>query len=543
MKRILYSILLVFAPIIAIAEGFDKEQMKLRMEIVQFLSHEGIKSTIDRDGDVTFEIDDLKYFFIIREKLTGPNPFLISLYQGRHYNDVYTKENMLKCINLVNQLNVVKLICEESSYGYIGSIFCKDINVVKTSFRPLLNQYRQAQSLVEFVFNSDLKGVDLINNKGQVLDYALELYAQENYDDYVTILKYLVATGYEQAYGFLGLSYETGNGVEKNEAKMIEMYNKAVKAGYNWCAYHLGQHYERTQNYDQALKSYIQCSSNDGTFRSYAFYAIGNIYENGLGVESSIPDAVKYYLKSVQYSKVLESKARLALIRLGKEIEPIESFIPVEESKIKGLSAADIYNIGLDYESGRNNRYVSLSDAYSYFCVAAQKKYPKALIKMGEIYTSKYYPFNDSEKSYKYYQRASKILKQVIMEKGDAEACYDLGEMIYHGKGGEKDIDLANELFKMGASKGHPEACYKTGLLCLSELDYPEAYKYFRRAADSDVGLAMFELAKLYESGLGVRYDLDEAIQWYTKCASTYCEKRTEAKEALDRLKNSDGKY
>lgn len=543
MKKLFYSILLLTAPIIAFAEGLNKEQMKLRMEVVQFLSSEGIKSTIDDDGDVTFEIDDLKYFLIIHETWTSPNPYLISLYQGKRYDDIYTKENILKCVNLVNQLNVVKLYCEESSYSYIASIFCKDINAVKTSFRPLLEQYRKAQSLVEFVFNSELKGVDLINNKGQVLDYALELYAQENYDDYVTILKYLVATGYEQAYGFLGLAYETGKGVEKSEAKMIEMYNKAVKAGYNWCAYHLGQHYEHTKNYDLALNSYIQCSSNDGTFRSNAFYAIGNLYEQGLGVQSSISDAVKYYLKSVQYSKVLESNARLALMRLGKEIEPLESFIPAEESKIKDLRASEIYKLGLEYESGDNDRYVSLSEAYSYFSIAAQKKYPKALIKMGDIYTSKYYPFNDNEKAYKYYQRASKILKQTIMDNGDAEACYDLGDMLYHGKGGEKNIDMANELFKMAASKGHPEASYMTGMNCLNELDYPEAYKYFRIAADSNVGLAMYELAKLYESGLGVKYDLDAAIHWYTECINADCEKSKEANESLVRLKNSDGKY
>ena len=163
------------------------------------------------------------------------------------------------------------------------------------------------------------------------------------------------------------------------------------------------------------------------------------------------------------------------------------------------------------------------------------------MMKLGDIYVDKYYPFNDAERSNKAYQKAIKILKKIY--NNDADACYQLGCMKYYGKGVVKNLEDAAHLFKMGAMKGHPEASYMTGLQSLENLDYPEAYKYFKRAAEAGVGMAMFELAKLYEAGLGVRYDSEEAIRWYQKCYESDCEKSDAAADALKKLSDRDGKY
>lgn len=538
-KLLLYFSLISIAPLMAFAEGLNRDQLQLRMEIVKFLSAEGIDSSIDGDGDVRFEVDDHNYYFIINE--VWSDPLVVTLYCEYIYDEVHSYERMQKCINLVNQHNVVKLYCRTLSYAYRSDIFCKDIKTVKSSFRPLLEQYRKAIALVDLVLDSDLYDVDIVNEKEKVLDYALALYSKEEYETAVHLLNYLADSGYERAYGFLGMAYEDGNGVAKDEEKMIDMYSKAVRAGYNWCAYHLAQYYERKKDYDLAMRNYVLCSANEGTYRSAAFFAIGRLYENGIGVTADMDSAVKYYRKSVQYSTVLESEARLALIRLGKIIDPLESFVIATPEKQRGFTPEEMFRIGEEFESGKNGRYVSLPEAYSYFLASADNGYTKAMIKLGDIYIDKYYPFNDTDRSNKYYQKAFKVLKKNYESDGDA--CYELGVLLYKGKGVEKDIETAKALFKMGAEKGNPDASYMTGLQLLEDLDYPAAYKYFKRAAEAGVGMAMFELAKLYETGLGVRYDSEEAVRWYQKCYESDCEKSDAAADALKKLSDSDGKY
>ena len=540
-KLLLYLTLILITPVIAFADGLNREQLQLRKGIVEFLDEEGIDYSIDPDGDVEFEVDDLHYYYIVNEVWSAPNPLCVTLYCEFIYDEVHSYEKVQKCINLVNQYNVVKLHCNNQVYVYRADIFCNDIKPLKSSFRPLLEQYRKAIGFVDLVLESDLQDVDIIKEKDKVLDYALGLYSKGDYETAVHFLNYLANSGYDQAYGFLGMAYEEGHGVEKDEEKMIDMYNKAIKAGYNWCAYHLAQYYEEKKDYDQAMKNYVLCSANDGTYRSAAFFAIGRLYEKGIGVTIDMDNAIKYYRKSVQYSTVLESAARLALIRLGVTVDPLDSFVMASSAKLKGLKSEDMYRIGLEFESGKNGRYVSLPEAFSYFIASAESGNPKAMIKLGDVYVNKYYPFNDTERSYKAYQRAIKILKKVY--ENDAEACYQLGCLKYYGKGMDKNLADAALLFSMGAEKGHPEASYMKGLQCLEDLDYPEAYKYFKRAAESGIGLAMFELAKLYESGLGVRFDTAEAARWYQKCYEAECEKSADAAEALKKLSDSDGKY
>lgn len=155
-------------------------------------------------------------------------------------------------------------------------------------------------------------------------------------------------------------------------------------------------------------------------------------------------------------------------------------------------------------------------------------------MKMGEIYVSKYYPFNDKATSDKYYKKAFKIYKQ--KESSDGEACYALGRMYHNGNGVAVDKEQAKFYYKSGALLGDKNASWRFGLICKDEMEYPEAYKFFLKAAENGQGMAMYELAKLYEEGLGVTMSRERAIEWYTKCVNSNYVARTDARKALKRL-------
>jgi TPR repeat protein len=85
----------------------------------------------------------------------------------------------------------------------------------------------------------------------------------------------------------------------------------------------------------------------------------------------------------------------------------------------------------------------------------------------------------------------------------------------------EAASDLAQ--LKAGAEKGDDFAQYQLGVLYETGLDvskdYEEAAKWFRKAAEQGLDAAQWSLGVLYENGEGVPKDYQEAAKWYRKAA------------------------
>jgi TPR repeat protein len=65
------------------------------------------------------------------------------------------------------------------------------------------------------------------------------------------------------------------------------------------------------------------------------------------------------------------------------------------------------------------------------------------------------------------------------------------------------------------------------------ERDYSEAMNYYTEAAGQGNVPAMYNIGVLYEGGLGVAMDRDQAITWYKKAAAAGSD---DAKSALKSL-------
>ena len=517
-----------------VAKDFTKEQMALRLEIFKYLSAEGFQPKIDKDGDVRFTNDEVNFYVIINPNWS--EPYLLTLYSGFEYNDSnnYTKSNLESCISTVALNKTVKLYCMDDSFTFRSDIFCENANVFNESFYRLLKEFEAARKTVAINIKSGLGGMDITGNKEAIFEKAMGYYRADDYERSYPIFKMLVDAGYEKAYGYLGLAYEYGEGTSKDSDLMVKFYEKAIDNGAYWCAYRLGNYYYDSQAYDKAMKNYIKCGANENGFRSEALYRAGYLYEKGKGMDKSLEQAIIYYKKSVRYSTALECDARLALIRLGETIEKKEEFVKATKTMLMGLSAKEMYDKGQEYEQGWNNRYVSLPKAYAFYKAAADEGYTKAYSKMGEIYVSKYYPFNDKSKSDKYYQKVFRIYKQ--NEDKDGNACYELGRMCQNGYGVDKNLEQAKFYYKSGALLGDKNAAWRFGLICKDEMEYSDAYKFFLKAAENGQGMAMYELAKLFEDGLGVNFSREKAIEWYTKCADSGYVAHSDARKALKRL-------
>lgn len=541
MKNLLSIVMLVAIAMGVQAKDLNKEQMAVRLDVVKFLSREGFQPKIDSDGDVKFERDDRTYYIIINEKWN--EPYLVTLYQEFSYQDdgLFTKKNVESCISSVAQNKVVKLYCNKNSYTYRADVFCKDAEVFSKTFYRLLQEFESALNKVASTLEAGLGGMDITGNKEGVFEKAREYYRKDDFARSYPIFKMLADAGYGPAYGYMGLAYEFGEGVSVDYDMMVKYYEKAIENGYNWCAYRLGNYHYGNKNYSKALNYYIKCGANENGFRSEALYKAGSMYENGEGTNTSLEQAILCYRKSVQYATELECDARKALIRLKQTVDKKEDFVDATKTMLMGMTPMEMYATGYEYEQGTNNRFVSLPKAYAFYKAAADRDYTKAYTKMGEIYISSYYPFNDKSKSDKYYQKAFKVYKQ--KERYNGEACYELGRMYQNGNGVDADQEQSKYYFKSGALLGDMNASWRFGLICKDEMEYPDAYKFFLKAAEAGQGMAMFELAKLYEEGMGVPMSRERAIEWYTKCAESNYVARTDAKKALRRLGAIEEKY
>ncbi len=131
-------------------------------------------------------------------------------------------------------------------------------------------------------------------------------------------------------------------------------------------------------------------------------------------------------------------------------------------------------------------------------------------------------------------------------------AVCSLADCYYHGNGVEQDLEEALRLYKMAAEETHGSVliykeevdadyvetvrrdamrgdrywqyflgmCYYLGGDGVPQ-DYPEAVKWFRKAAEQGEGKARIQLGDCYHCGYGVPIDLHEAAKWYKLAINT----------------------
>lgn len=537
MKRLITTFLLLATMVVGIqAKEFNKEQMAIRLSIVKHLAREGYNPKIDKEGDIIFENDGYSYYVIINEN--WKDPYLITLFINFDYSSgdgKFTRQNVEKCISQIARYKVVKLYCQDNSYSLRSDILCQNGEIFNETFKKLLTSTTAAIDELKEIIEAGTMDVDIIGDKDGAFAKAEKYYSDEDYSKAFPIFKELADHNYVKAYEYVATMYRYGEGTSENKELMAKYYEKAIDAGYNSIANSLGYYYYENEDYEKALQYFLKCGSTENSSRAVALSNAGYIYENGKGVSVDIPMAVQCYRKSVLYDTELESTGRKALIRLNVPVEFESDFVDATKTMLMGMTAKQMYETGLEYENGYNQRTVSLPEAYAFIKAAADRDYIDALEKMGEILISEYYPFNDKAKSDKYYQKAFKKYKQ-LADHNDGNACNNLGYMYQLGRGVKADKEQAKFYYKKGSMQGDKNATWRFGLICKDELDYAEAFKYFYKAAEDGQGMAMLELAKLYENGIGVSTNKEKAIEWYRKCADSKYKAANDAKEALERL-------
>ncbi len=124
-------------------------------------------------------------------------------------------------------------------------------------------------------------------------------------------------------------------------------------------------------------------------------------------------------------------------------------------------------------------------------------------------------------------------------DQGHLEALFTLASLYERGAGVSKDEDRAIDLYRQAAAGGYVRAMHNLAVLLSSRgsaAGYREAGEWFNRAALDGLPDSQYNLALLYERGLGLGQDLARAYFWYRVAAQSGDK---DASQQAERLKRS----
>ena len=279
----------------------------------------------------------------------------------------------------------------------------------------------------------------------------------------------------------LGWLYYFGRGVEQDMEKgkglFQSMADQGVVEGYDGLAW-----VARGEGDSETALEYYNKVVDEGTeqiFITSAMNNLGNMYQNGSGVEQNGEKAVEWYTKAADLGNTSAMSNLGFMYQNGDGVEQ------------KGEKAIEWYTKAID--AGDTSGFFGIGNMYQYGNGVEQ----------------------DGEKAIEWYTKA--------MDLGDTSAMISIGSMYQNGSGVEQDGEKAIEWYTKAADLGDTSAMSWIGDVYWNgdgvEQDGEKAIEWYTKAADAGDGYGFYRIGLMYEWGDGVEKDIDKAIEYYTKGA------------------------
>lgn len=277
-------------------------------------------------------------------------------------------------------------------------------------------------------------------------------------------------------------------------------------------------------------------SAEDGN--AEAQYQLGRCYANGLGVEIDMVEAVRWFNLSAEQGMAMAQYALGNCYYYGYGVEPdcvkaVEWYV---EAANRGLGKA-LCALGRTqcFDDELDKRYYNRSwfwfrgaadqgDAegqwrLSQCCHSDSKEEVNWCKKAAEQgYTAAVKYLKEKEEEWEVKQREKDELLKAASQ-GDVHAMAELGERYEEGDGVVQDIAQAIRWYRLTAEHGNEDAAARA-----EELEeHLGEIAQWKLAAELGDAESMYKLADAYDFGMYVKYDLDQAIHWYTLAAEHGC--------------------
>lgn len=264
-----------------------------------------------------------------------------------------------------------------------------------------------------------------------------------------------------------------------------------------------------TQNYEAAFRLYL-ASARLGYAR--AQYSVGSMYINGQGTKKSENEGVKWIMLSAKnnypdalnqiglfYSEgntVLEKNEREAVKYFGKA------------AHLDHLDGMTNYANALLLGQGTKPNE---EKAVSWFKKAADKGYAAAQNHLGNLYYNGVGVPRNLDQAVELFRRSA--------EQGYVFAINNLGICYEEGHGVVRDLAFATSLYQRAAELGSVNAMNNLGYIKMLQQQFESAKELLHEASNRGSVDALYNIAQLYEKGLGTTPSIDLAVKYYQRAA------------------------
>ena len=280
--------------------------------------------------------------------------------------------------------------------------------------------------------------------------------------------------------------YYYGNGVEKDLSQAFLWYQRASSQGQPYAAYSIAQMYRygeyvtkdndtAQRYYKQALSGFLKIESDDMA-NDDLFYKLGQMFNLGLGTDSDVTKAIKYFKRSAEMNN------KNGLFEYGKALLIGEHIPQNTDSAVKLLEKA------VKLKNSNAKRFLALE------------------------YISGEHLEQDIEKGI--------ALLTECADSGDVIACYRLGKIYLQGEIMSQNLDKAEKYLLLAEDSEYAQYALAKLYLQEEKYDIQKAVNYFENCADKN-HWASYQLGRIYLFGAeGFTKDKEQAIEWFTKSAN-----------------------
>lgn len=299
--------------------------------------------------------------------------------------------------------------------------------------------------------------------------------------------------------------YYYGSGIEKDLSQAFLWYQRSSSQGQPYAAYSIAQMYRygeyvtkdndtAQRYYKQALSGFLKIESDDMA-NDDLFYKLGQMFNLGLGTDSDVTKAIKYFKRSAEMNN------KNGLFEYGKALLIGEHIPQDTDSTVKLLEKA------VKLKNSNAKRFLALE------------------------YISGEHLEQDIEKGI--------ALLTECADSGDVIASYRLGKIYLQGEIMPQNLDKAERYLLLATDNEYAQYALAKLYLQEEKYDIQKAVNYFENCAAKN-HWASYQLGRIYLFGAkDIERDKEKAVEWFTKSANDGNEYAQDLLENMERYENA----
>ncbi len=338
---------------------------------------------------------------------------------------------------------------------------------------------------------------------------------------YEWLLKAAEENNEQEAYYFLGLCREKGDGVEVDLKKAVEYHKKAAELGNVFSQVYLGYAYMSGYlnvdvNHKEAVK-YLSMAVEQKNGQAY--YYLARCYGDGLGVKQDYSKALDLMTNASKYKCGFPDAQTLATY-YSQQVDKVKPAAKSGEGKKKVVinakdSKEKLFEKGMSAFSATN-----YTEAVEYFAAAKEKGHESANYYLGNSYFNIAAQYDTMQSDENHFKKSLEYYKKSA-DTGFMSAYVVLAQRYEFGIGVKKNYKQAFKYYSMAASM-FPVAKSRMGIFYYNglgvERDYAEAVKLLEESLDANRTCEVLSaLVDCYTNGLWVDKDLAKAAKYKGK--------------------------